>query len=103
MTDTVDLQPLTSDASVKDVALEPQPVKDFGTRSLCIVDDDEGNITDQLVIYDVSFGDASSADLIKVKPIDGEDVMEVKKEHTKVHCFLICENRINNYPHFYRF
>ena len=84
MTDSLDLQPLTSDASVKDVVVEPQLVRNFGTRSLCTVDDDEGNITGQLVIYDVSFGDASNGDMIKVKPIDGEDVIEVKKEHTKV-------------------
>ena len=87
MTDSVDLQLLTSDASVKDGVVVPQLVRDFGTRSLCTVDDDGGNNPGQLVIYDVSFGDVSSGDMIKVKPINGEDVIEVKKEHTKVHSF----------------
>ena len=68
-----------SDASVKEVKIEPHLVRGFGSGSLCI-----GIMTGQLLIYDVSFGNGSNDDMIRVKPIDGEDVINVKKEHTKV-------------------
>ncbi|KAI6649494.1 Ankyrin-3-like isoform X3 [Oopsacas minuta] len=82
MTDSLDLQPLTSTIDVG--VNEPQTNLDLPSICLCIVNDEAANLTDQLVIYNESLGAATEDHLLKVKPIEGGDVIEVKKQHTKI-------------------
>ena len=69
---------LTKDSAVSEDLL------DLGSMNLCFRNDEEANIIDQLVIYDSSFGLASTEDKIKVKPIEENEIIEVNKQYIKV-------------------
>ena len=64
-------------------AEEPQSLQDFGTRSLCIVNERIGGKI--LAIYDESFG--SAGDELRVKTIPVNDMIQVPINRIKVRYF----------------
>ena len=84
---SLDLQPLTKDnveATLPTDSIPSDGLMNLGSMNLCFRNDEESTIVDQLVIYDISFGPASSDDKIKVKPLGDDEIIEVNKNEIKV-------------------
>ena len=80
---SLDLQPLTAVTSAIDTTIQIYSNDSLWVASsLCVLC--KADKINRLVIQNKSFGECSDKSFIKVKEVNGSEVMEVEREYVKV-------------------
>ena len=99
MADGIDLEPLTTPTDDTALPSDSNLSMEFASMNLCFLSGE----ADQLVIQSESFGTAAAEHLIKVKPVNGNAIIEVDKQYVKVWSkieekYIYLENVVHTKP-----